>query len=112
MFITETKKLRFADSLPELIMIGQKTATWRINDEKDIRTGDFLSLCRNDGSEFVNARVLSAKEVAFKDMTAQDKEGHEKYVSDREMFEKFSQYYNISVGTDTLVKIIKFRIVL
>ena len=106
----EIKKLRFADPLPELIISGQKTVTWRMNDEKNIMAGDFLSLCRSDGSEFAKAKVVSAKEVVFKEMTADDKTGHEHYDSDDEIYEVFSQYYHIKAGPDTPVKIIAFEL--
>ncbi len=38
------KRLRFSEPLPELILSGRKTVTWRINDEKNIQQGDVLSL--------------------------------------------------------------------
>ena len=47
-----SKRLRFSEPLPELILSGKKTVTWRIDDEKNIRQDDILSLCDTSGKEF------------------------------------------------------------
>lgn len=45
-----------------------------------------LSLCYNDGKEFAKAEAFWVKEVTFGDMTKEDKEGHEKYPSEEQMY--------------------------
>lgn len=35
--ISSYKTLNFYDNLPELVLSGEKTTTWRINDDKDIK---------------------------------------------------------------------------
>ncbi len=104
------KKLRFAKPLPRLVLRGEKDTTWRINDDKEISVGDELSLCHDDKSEFARAEVISVKETTFENLSDEDKEGHEKFSSDEEMFETYSRYYNIKVEPKTKVKIIKFRL--
>jgi hypothetical protein len=104
------KRLHFADPLPERILAGTKTATWRLNDEKGIGAGDILSFCRTDEKEFARARATAIKEIAFKEMTAEDKKGHESYYSDDEMYRTFSRYYATEVGPGTQVKIIAFEL--
>jgi uncharacterized protein YqfB (UPF0267 family) len=73
MYISK-KKLRFAEPLPNLILDGQKDTTWRINDDKEISTGDKLSLCYNDEQEFAQAEVIWIKETTFENLTHEDKE--------------------------------------
>src|SRR3989344_1995866 len=108
------KKLRFAEPLPRLIQIGKKDTTWRINDEKEISCRDELSLCYSDGpnkeNEFARAIVIWIKETTFAELTNEDYEGHEKFVSEKEMYETYSRYYNIGIFPQTRVKVIKFKL--
>ena len=80
------KLLHFSEPLPDIILEGSKDTTWRINDQKDISIDDILSLCHNDGTEFARAKVLWVKETKFGLLTEDDKEGHEKFSSDEEMY--------------------------
>src|SRR3990167_11370253 len=108
------KKLRFAEPLPRLILIGKKDTTWRINDEKEISCGDELSLCYGDGpnkeSEFARAKVLWIKETTFGELTEEDYKWHEKFANEKEMYETYSRYYNTRVMPQTRVKVIKFKL--
>lgn len=104
------KVLKFSDPLPELVLKGEKNTTWRINDQRGITKGDMLSLCRNDGTEFAKAKVIWTNETMFGKLAPDDKEGHEKFSSDREMYETYSKYYNTKVTADTKVKVIKFEL--
>ena len=104
------KTLKFSEPLPNLILSGEKTTTWRINDEKDIETGDKLSLCNNSGKEFAKAEVISVKETVFGNLTKNDKETHEKFSSGKEMLQKYSKYYRMNVTPKTKVKIIRFKL--
>jgi len=104
------KQLRFAEPLPKLVLGSQKDTTWRINDDKEISTGDQLSLCYNDKREFAKAEVIWIKETTFENLTNEDKEGHEKFSSDEEMLQTYSGYYHMKVEPKTKVKIIKFRL--
>lgn len=102
------KQLRFAEPLPKLVLNGQKNTSWRINNYKNISAGDQLSLCYNDGQEFAKAEVIWVKETTFANLTDEDKQGHEKFMSDKEMYHIYSGYYNMKVEPKTKVKIIKF----
>ncbi len=104
------KQLRFAEPLPQKILNNEKYSTWRINDEKNIVEGDELSLCYKDRKEFAKAITIKVKETKFKDLTDEDWEGHEKFNSDEEMYNIYSNYYGFKVTPDTNVKIIKFRL--
>lgn len=104
------KKLRFAEPLPGLVLSGEKNTTWRINDDKEISAGDELSLCFDDKSEFARAIVTRVNETTFQNLSDEDKERHEKFISDEEMLETYSKYYNMQVGLETEVKVIKFKL--
>ena len=105
------KKLKFSDPTPELVLNGKKCTTWRINDDKNITISDILSLCRSDGEEFAKAKVTQVREILFENLTGEDKEAHEKFSSDEEMYQIYSKYYNMNVTPKTKVKIIRFRLI-
>lgn len=104
------KQLKFSEPLPELILNGQKNSTWRINDEKGIAVGDKLSLCRNNSQEFAKAEATHIKETILENLTPADKEGHEEFSSDEELYQIYSKYYKTNVTPKTRVKIIKFKL--
>lgn len=105
------KRLRFYGNLPELILEGSKTSTWRINDEKGIKVDDALSLCRGeDYTEFAKAKVMHVTVTTFGNLSKEDKEGHEEFNSEAEMYEIYSGYYGFPVGPETELKIIKFKL--
>ncbi|MBW2970375.1 ASCH domain-containing protein [Candidatus Woesearchaeota archaeon] len=102
------KYFRFSEPLPELILSGKKTSTWRINDEKNIVVGDVVPLWRKDGSEFAKAKIISVDEVEFGNLSDEDKKGHETFSSDEEMYSTYSRYYKMKVTPKTKVKVFKF----
>ena len=103
------KTLKFDRSLVELIKNGEKRTTWRLFDEKNITTRDSLTL-ESGGRVFAKAEVTSVVEKRFKELDDNDWEGHEKFNSDTEMYERYTYYYNQTVNEDIIVKIIKFEI--
>ena len=105
------KQLKFSEPLPELILNRQKDTTWRINDEKNIATGDMLSLCDNDANEFARAEVIVIEETVFGSLSEDDKNGHEKFSTEQEMYRVYSSYYKMDVTPETTVKVIKFRLI-
>ncbi|MBU1133255.1 ASCH domain-containing protein [Patescibacteria group bacterium] len=105
-----TKRLRFSDPLPELVLKGEKDITWRINDDKDLSVGDELSLCRMDNIEYAKAEITWIKETTFGALTKEDKEGHEKFNSEQELYATYSKYYSTKVTPETPLKVIKFRL--
>lgn len=104
------KRLKFSDLLPKLILSRLKDTTWRINDKNNIVKGEELSLCYNNGEEFAKATVINTEEKRFKDLTEDDKRGHEKFSSDEEMYETYSKYYGFKVTPQTPVKVIRFKL--
>lgn len=104
------KTLKFVEPLPELILAGKKTSTWRINDEKNIISGDILSLCYQGGKEFAQAEVLEVIFSKLGNLNPAEKAGHEQYDSEQAMYKTFSKFYNMTVNSETEVKIIKFKL--
>ena len=105
------KTLKFADPLVPLVLSGQKNITWRLNDQKDLTVNDILSCLRLDGSEFTQAKILWVKTTTFKNLTAEDQEGHEKFSTTQEMLDTYSKYYNQLVNLDTTLKVVKFELI-
>lgn len=105
------KQLKFSNPLPKLILSGAKTTTWRINDQKDIVKGDKISLCYNSAEEFAKAKVVDVRETTFGELADEDKEGHEKFANDEEMYAIYSLYYRMQVTPKTNLKIIKFKLI-
>lgn len=98
------KTLKFSEPLNRYIIEGRKNTTWRISDEKNIKAGEIIAL--------VDKRTLKefAKETTFENLNEIDRSGHEKFLSDEEMYETYSKYYKIKVTPKTKLKVIKFRI--
>ncbi len=115
------KKLLFADNLPELVLSGQKTSTWRVDDPRNtpfvslkLAEGDKLSMCRNtDGTEFAKGIVLSIESSTFGSLSPEERQGHEKFASEKEMYDTYNRYYGslgIPITPDTKIKIVRFRL--
>lgn len=106
------KRIKFYQNLVPIILNGEKTTTWRLFDDKDITTGDIFSfIITQTGEEFAKAKIIDVKETSFKELDEEDWEGHEKFSSKEEMFKKYSQYYNREVDENSLLKIVKFKLV-
>lgn len=105
------KTLKFRPELTSLITGGTKTATWRLDDDKNIMVGDTLELLEfgtlNKIATAVAQEVIVKK---FKDLTDNDRLGYELYSSENEMYKSFSNDYKKVVDPETEVKVIKFRI--
>ena len=106
------KQLKFSSELVPLILSGQKTTTWRVFDDKELKTGDIVDFIdRGNLKTFARARIIDVKKKSFSDLNDTDKTGHEPFSSDEEMYRTFSKYYDRPVGPETKVKIIKFTLI-
>jgi len=83
------KSLKFSEPLPEMILRGKKTVTWRLFDEKNIQSGDTLLFCRKDGTAFAKAEMFPSFEKTL---------------------QHYSECYRIPVTEKTNVKIIRFKL--
>ena len=105
------KTLKFRDYLVPLVLSGEKTSTWRLFDDKDLQTGDeLLFVNKETGKSFAQAIILFTKEKNLGELVDSDFEGYEKFESKEKMYEAYRMYYGDRVTPETVVKIIKFKL--
>lgn len=105
------KIIKFRADLAKEILKGKKTSTWRLFDDKNISNGDKISLVEwETKKEFAKGLVLEVKEKQFHQLNKKDKEGHEKFKSNDEMYKTYSTYYKKRITPKTKLKIIKFKL--
>lgn len=105
------KTLKFRPHLVKEILEGRRTTTWRLFDDKDLQVGDRLELFNSETLEsFAKAEITEIKEKKLGEIEDSDYEGHERYASQEEMAEHYKNYYGDKVNLDSVVKIIKFKI--
>jgi len=105
------KKLKFEEKLIPLVLFGEKTYTWRLFDDKDLKIGDDLIFVnQNSGEEFAKARIISIKEKTLGEINETDFVGHEKFESREKMLKNYQKYYGEKVSWGDLVKMIEFKI--
>ncbi|MEK7588905.1 MAG: ASCH domain-containing protein [Patescibacteria group bacterium] len=104
------KTLKFAPHLVLKIVAGEKTATWRLFDDKDLQKGDELIFINKEtGESFGNAIITSLYTKTLGTLTDSDWEGHERFDSEKEMYESFKKYYGDKVDESSEVKILSFK---
>lgn len=107
------KTLKFVSKLVPLVLSGEKTSTWRLFDDKDLKIGDeLLFVNKETGEEFAKALVTTVREKKLGDITREDEisEGHEKFRTDEERLATYRRYYGERVSQDTVVKMIKYEL--
>lgn len=81
-------------------------------DDKDLAVGDIVEFANSETREvFARAKLIRVIEKPFKELTDEEKQGHEKYKDENELFRTFENYYRKTVNKDTIFKIIDFRLV-
>ena len=53
--------------------------------------------------------MLAVRETIFGKLTPEDKNGHEPFTSEKEMYDTYAGYYQQTVEPETAVKVIHFR---
>lgn len=98
--------------LVSLILDGSKVSTWRLWDDKDLQLGDQITLIkRPELTPFATAEIINVLEKPIGKMTEEEKQGHEKFLSDDVMYKTYSDYYQREVKSDTIIKIIFFKLI-
>jgi hypothetical protein len=102
------KTLKFEPHLAALMLKAEKTATWRLYDDKALAQGDEIScINRETGKEFGTAIVERLSIKPLGQLDDEDWQGHERFTSEEEMYKTYQSYYpNEVVNADTLVKIL------
>lgn len=105
------KTLKFRKNLAEEVLVGRKTATWRLFDDKDLSVGDKVELLIWESKEkFAEAEIITVKEKKLRDIVEEDFIGHEKFASRDEMLKSYQSFYGDKVNWETLVKMIDFKL--
>lgn len=60
--------------------------------------------------KFADAEIVKVREKKLGEIEEKDFEGHEKFDSKEEMFETYKKYYGDKVDWNTIIKIIKFKL--
>jgi hypothetical protein len=107
------KTVKFRPHLIPIVLSGEKTSTWRLFDDKDLKEGDELSLLNwETKEEFARAIITKVEEKKLKDLEESDFEGHEKFESEEKMYETYRKYYGDKVTPDTIVKMVDFKLLI
>ncbi len=105
------KILKFRDYLATLILAGEKDLTWRLYDDKDLTVGDEVELMNwNTGEVFGRAKLTEVWKKKMSELVESDFDGHEKFEHEEEMYATYRTYYGNRVGPETIVKIIRFKL--
>ncbi len=105
------KPLKFRPYLVKEILEGRKTVTWRLFDDKDLKVGDELELINYEtGEKFGNVVIVGVEEKKIKDLSETELKNHG-YKNLEKMIETHKNYYGDKVDSDTMVKIIKFKLI-
>jgi ribonuclease HI len=111
------KTLKLDHSLADMIRRGDKTSTWRMYDDKDIRVNDDINLLdkvdpKDPGTwqSVGTARVDMVVEKRLGDITKSDFGGHEQFASREEMLKAYQGYYGPQVTFETPIKMIHFSL--
>lgn len=109
------KTLKFDHQFAQEILAGNKRATWRMYDDKDLSVNDDIKIIDKVDSKqpeswqvIGRAKVTQIIEKKLGDVTKHDMEKHEAFGSQDEMLEHYRGYYGNRVTAGTPVKIIYF----
>ncbi|MES3004828.1 MAG: hypothetical protein V4690_01795 [Patescibacteria group bacterium] len=108
--IKEAKTIKFAPHLVTPVTMGKKTNTWRPFDDKDLQTGDILSLVnKNTGKEFERGVIQNVTIKKISDLSQEDLGSHN-YDNLESVVYDLTQYYGDKVNLDTEIKMIEFKV--
>jgi ribonuclease HI len=110
------KTLKFDHNFAKQIASGEKTATWRLFDDKDLSVNDRIKIIdkvdpENEKTWAVigEAKVNEIVEKKLSDVTDADMAGHEVFKSKEAMLETYRQRYGDRVSLDDAVKMVYFH---
>lgn len=113
MHMEKNKTLTFSHPLPKMVLDWIKDTSRRINDEKNISVWDIIDLLdrENNFEIFWIAKVIWVKCTTFWNLTQEDREWHEKFNNNEEIYKTYSSYYWFQVTENTELKVIKFKLI-
>ena len=105
------KTLKFDSNLVPKILSGDKTSTWRLFDDKDLKVGDNLILIEKEtGKEFAKAVITEVEDREIQNIRESDYKGHDKFESKEAALESFKKHYGLSVTPTSVLKIVRFKL--
>lgn len=105
------KTLKFRHDFVKEIIEGRKTTTWRLFDDKDLKTGDRLSLVDSQtGEVFAKAVIIDTQTKTIENLTDDELKNHG-YNNRDDMITSHKGYYGDKVDLDTGVKIVEFKVI-
>ncbi len=106
------KTLKFRPESIPTILARDKTTTWRMFDDKELKDGDMVELLNADTKEkFADAQILEVKEKLVKNLEDADFDAAHNYGGIAGTIEHFKQYHGDKVDTDSAIKMITFKLV-
>jgi hypothetical protein len=106
------KTLKFTPELCDKILSGEKTATWRLFDDKSLEVGDHINfVAKETGQLFGDGTILKLKVTTFENLVPDDWVGHETYTSAEEIYTTYRGYYGSDVSRASELKIVTFDFV-
>lgn len=106
------QQLKFSPPLVPLILSGNKISTWRLFDDKNLSVGDEVDFLEHGtGRHFATARLTRVVEKLMGELTDVDKQGHETFATDEEMYATYSGYYGTQVSVITPIKLVWFELI-
>lgn len=110
------KTLKFNHELAQEVQSGEKTVTWRVNDEKNLGVDDevwVIDKVERDNPDtwqaIGTARVTEILAKHLGDITNGELGDHAEFSSRQDMLHAFHQYYGSDINEHTPVKIIHFE---
>ncbi len=104
--------MKFNQNLIPLIVSKQKTATWRLFDDKNLSVGDTLELLNAETREiFAKAKIVSLSEKPISQVSDEDRVGHEPVGQGIELLKHYETLYKKKIDPNESIKIIRFELI-
>lgn len=109
------KQLKFEHQFAADIKAGNKTATFRVNDDKDVKPGDVVELVDKVSHDYPTTweipgelEITEVSQVSIGNLTNEHMLRAETFDSVDEMIQTFRRFYGEHVNEDTLVSVLSF----
>ncbi len=109
------KTLKIDHESAQLIVGGQKTTTWRVNDDKDLHVNDVVLIIDKvkpvepDSWQVIGEALLNeVLEKRIGDITPDDLTGHKEYSTKESILQASRNFYGPSVDEHTPIKFLSF----
>lgn len=112
------KQLKFEHTFAEAIRAGKKTATFRVNDDKDLRIGDVVQIVDKVEANHPKTwliigelKIEDIKHVPLEDLSRDQLAQAESFDSKDEMLQTFRRFYGEHINMSTPILVLNFSFV-